>query len=147
MSPRLNQLAVLQEQDPVRPTHGREAVRDVDRRSPLGQRLKALEELELRLRETGQVPEVFKALDAWTGRWYQIYIAAAYGSEIAVGVGLLSGTVVSSWVCILTIGVGLAGFLSVLPAFSRLPVLSAVFDVPIVVHVTPAIIGVALLVR
>ena len=96
---------------------------------------------------TGRVPEVFKALDAWTGRWFQIYIATAYGSEIAVGVGLLSGTVVPSWVCIFTIGFGLAGFLSVLPGFSRLPVLSGVFEVPILVHVAPAIIGVALLLR
>jgi hypothetical protein len=96
---------------------------------------------------TGQVPEVFKALDAWTGRWYQLYIATAYASEFAVGLGLLSGAVVPAWVCIFTMGVGLAGLLSVLPGFSRLPLLSAVFDVPIVVHLAPAIIGGSVLVR
>jgi hypothetical protein len=97
--------------------------------------------------ETGRVPAVFEALEAWTGRWFQIYIATAYGSEIAVGVGLLGGTVVPSWVCIFAIGFGVAGFLSVLPGFSRLPGLSRVFEVPILVHVAPAVIGVALLMR
>jgi hypothetical protein len=54
MGPRLHQLAMLQKQDPVRPPHGRDAVRDLNRGPPLGQRLEALEELELRLRVQGR---------------------------------------------------------------------------------------------
>jgi hypothetical protein len=92
-----------------------------------------------------RLPDAFTALERWTGMSFQLYTAIGHGSQAAVGAGLLPTALVSNWVAWVAVVVGIAGFLSQLPGFSRIPGLQAFF-IPIVMHVPPAIIGISLLV-
>jgi len=94
---------------------------------------------------TKRLPEAFTALDPWIGMSFQLYTAIGHGSQAAVGLGLLETALVPNWIAWFTTVLGLAGLLSQLPGFSRIPGLQSFF-IPIVMHVPPALIGVALLV-
>ncbi len=93
---------------------------------------------------TNRLPGAFPALDRWIGMSFQLYTAIGHGSQAAVGAGLVQTALVPNWVAWVAILVGVAGFLSQLPGFSRIPGLQAFF-IPIVMHVPPAFIGISLL--
>lgn len=97
------------------------------------------------LAATKRLPDVSTALDLWSGMSYKIYTAAGHGSQAAVGLGLLQTALVPSWIAWIAVVVGVAGLLSQLPGSSRLPGLQVLF-IPIVMHVPPALIGIAMLV-
>jgi hypothetical protein len=92
-----------------------------------------------------RLPDTFTALERWTGMSFQLYTAIGHGSQAAVGAGLLPTAHVSNWVAWVAILVGIVGFLSQLPGFSRIPGLQALF-IPIMMHVPPALVGISLLV-
>ena len=100
-----------------------------------------------RLVSTQRMPEVFEALDGWMGLLFRLYTLMAYGSELAVGAGLLQTALVPSWSAWIMVVLGIGGFLSQMPGTNRISALRSVFEVPIVVHVAPALIAIALLVR
>ena len=97
------------------------------------------------LAATNRVPDASTALDLWSGISFQIYTAAGHGSQAMVGLGLLQAALVPSWIAWIAIVIGVAGLLSQLPGFSEVPGLQALF-IPIVMHVAPALIGIALLI-
>ena len=100
-----------------------------------------------RLASTQRMPEAFEALDGWMGLLFRLYILMAYGSELAVGAGLLPSALAPSWSAWTMVVLGFGGFLSQMPGTNRISALGSVFEVPIVVHVAPAIIAIALVVR
>ena len=100
-----------------------------------------------RLASTGRIPEAFEAVDGWMGLLFRLYVLMAYGSELAVGAGLLQTALVPSWSAWIMVVLGIGGFLSQMPGTNRISALRSVFEVPIVVHVAPALIAIALLVR
>jgi len=100
-----------------------------------------------RLASTRRLPEVFEALDGWMGLLFRLYILMAYGSELAVGAGLLQTTLVPVWSSWTVIVLGVGGFASQMPGSTRISVLRSVFEVPIVVHVAPTVIAITLLIR
>ena len=97
------------------------------------------------LAATNRVPDASTALDLWSGIAFQIYTAAGHGSQAFVGLGLLQAALVPNWIAWIAIVIGVAGLLSQLPGFSKVPGLQALF-IPIVMHVAPALIGIVLLV-
>ncbi|HCG00786.1 MAG TPA: hypothetical protein DEV93_09625 [Chloroflexi bacterium] len=100
-----------------------------------------------RLASTKRLPEVFEALDGWMGLAFRIYILIAYGSELVVGAGLLQTAVVPNWTAWIVVLLGVGGFLSQMPGTTRISALRSMFEVPIVVHVAPAVVAITLLVR
>ena len=100
-----------------------------------------------RLASTGRMPEAFEAVDRWMGLLFRLYILMAYSSELAVGAGLLQTALVPSWSAWIMVILGVGGFLSQMPGTNRISPLRSVFEVPIVVHVAPALIAIALLFR
>jgi hypothetical protein len=93
-----------------------------------------------------RVPNSFVGIDRWSGMNFQLYTAMGHAAQAVVGLGLLATPLVPKWVAGFTVAFSLAGFLSQLPGTSRIPRLRGFF-IPILMHVAPALIGIALLVR
>lgn len=88
----------------------------------------------------GRVPEPFPALDAWAGSLYVVHMASAYVSFALMGAAVLVAGVLPAWVgwtgALFGLG-SLAGF-----AATRA---SGPFNPPILAHLFPLVLGVAVL--
>jgi hypothetical protein len=88
----------------------------------------------------GRVPEPFPALDAWAGSLYVVHMASAYVSFALLGLAVLAADVLAPWVgwtgVILGLG-SLAGFVATRAA--------GPFNPPILAHLYPLILGIAVL--
>jgi hypothetical protein len=93
-----------------------------------------------------RVPNSFVGIDRWSGMNFQLYTAMGHGAQAVVGLGLLATSLVPKWVAGFAVALSLGGFLSQLPGTSRMPRLRGFF-IPIVMHVAPALVGIALLFR
>ncbi len=98
-----------------------------------------------RLAATGALPDWYQDVSDTAGALFTIYIVIAFAAEAIVGVGLLRAGAVPEWIGWFTVGFGLVGGASQLFPFSRIPVLAGIFQVPILVHVAPLLIGIAVL--
>src|SRR5207245_2052293 len=90
------------------------------------------------------LPEWFHALSAFAGRMFTIYMLTAYLSVAAFGWAILAGVTLAAWTGYLALVFGLSAAASLATRLPRVGGASP-FEPPVMVHVVPAVLGVALL--
>jgi hypothetical protein len=89
---------------------------------------------------SGVVPSWFEPLRAWSGAIFAVYMVLAYLGTAAFGRALLATNIGPRWLAWTHVVFGLAGSVGFI---ARVPL----FDPPLMIHLVPGILGVALLLR
>jgi len=104
-------------------------------------RLTVLQAAALQIQTSGTMPPETKAWADWFGHLHSLHLLTAYLSWVALGASVLDTEILASWVGLLGIGLGLTGFVG----YTALR--GGPFAPPILAHLYPLFLGIALLVR
>jgi hypothetical protein len=88
----------------------------------------------------GRVPEPFPALDAWAGSLYVVHMASAYVSFALLGSAVLADGALAPWVGWTGVILGLGSLVGFVATRAAGP-----FNPPILAHLYPLVLGIALL--